>query len=122
MLVAVVPGKADGIPAHWLDLGWARCRLEDRQLAGNRPDWIAGLPAFLLSLLNTQSAGAGIAQEREAVHAAMAVLPLDFHAGAGGEVHFDGFWLCNLGHTIDDKERRCGPVLKLREVSAGEHE
>jgi hypothetical protein len=28
----------------------------------------------------------------------VAVLPLDFHASAGGDVHFDGFGICNQGH------------------------
>ena len=49
------------------------------------------LPAGFATLVVTQCTGTGIAQERKWVVGGVAVLPLDVHSRAGGQVHFDRF-------------------------------
>src|SRR5271170_7880380 len=109
MLVAVVPREADGILAHRLNFRGPRGSLEHRQRPGDRLQGIARLTAILLALFVAQSAGAGIPQERKAIDAVMAVLPLDVHAGAGSDIDFDGFGICNQDH--DDWLSRVASLL-----------
>src|SRR5262249_9791289 len=61
-----------------------------RQRSGRSLRRIAGLAAFLLALVVTERARAGVAEENKAVVGFVAVLPLDVHAVAGGKVDFDG--------------------------------
>ena len=69
---------------------------------GNCPAMgLSGSPGWrpsLLALFVAQRARAGIAQEGKAVDAAMPVLPLDLHAGAGGDVDFTRFRICDWVH------------------------
>src|SRR5215471_1262368 len=87
VLVAVIPLEADGVLAHRFRLNGARRSLEHRQGAGDRLQRITGLAAVLVALLIAHRAWASVAQEGKAVGALMAVLPLDLHACAGGDVH-----------------------------------
>src|SRR5580698_4052537 len=91
--------EADGVLADRLDFGWTRRRLKHGQSSRNRLKRIPGLAAVLLTLFVAQGTGAGIAQKRETKRAPVPVFPLDFHAGTGGEVDFDGFRISDEVHT-----------------------
>src|SRR5271157_2604171 len=90
VLVAVVPREADGVLAHRLDLRGPRGGLKHRQRSGDRLQGIARLAAILLSLFVAERTWTGIAQKRKAIDAAMAIFPLDVHAGTGSDIDFDG--------------------------------
>src|ERR1035437_6906365 len=96
--MAVVPREANGVFANRLNFRRPRRRLEHGQLPGDGLERIAGLAAILGALFLAQRARAGIAQEGKAVNAAMPVLPLDVHAGAGGDVDFNRFRICDWVH------------------------
>src|SRR5271157_4481728 len=96
--MAIVPREANGVLAHRLDLRRPCGGLEHGQLAGDRLYVIARLAAIFLSFFLAERARTGIAQEWKAIDAAVAVFPLDVHAGTGGDIDFDGFRICNGVH------------------------
>src|ERR1039458_7761538 len=96
--MAVVPRETNGVFANRLNFRRPRRRLEHGQLPGDGLERIAGLAAILGAFFLAQRARAGITQEREAVTAAMPILPLDVHAGAGGDVDFTRFRNCDWVH------------------------
>ena len=100
MLMAIVPGKADGVFADRLHFGRSRRSLEHGQSSRDRLDRITRLARVTLAFFVAQCAGAGIAKKRKRINAAMTVLPLDLHTGAGGYIHFYGFWIGNQVHKL----------------------
>src|SRR5260370_555464 len=90
-LRAVVPFEFQRGRADRLRRDRFRARLEHGQLAGLGVRRLARLASSLAPLFVAQRARAGIAQERKWVSGEVPVFPLNFHAGPGGQAHFDGF-------------------------------
>src|ERR1039458_10116264 len=96
--MAVVPRETNGVFANRLNFRRPRRGLEHGQLPGDGLKRVAGLAAVLGALFLAQRTRAGIAQKGKAVNAAMPVLPLDVHTGAGGDVDFNRFRICDWVH------------------------
>ena len=91
VLVAVIPGKADGIIADLGNFRGTGCRLEHLQRAsGIWRRGLIGLAVALCALFVARGTWTGIAQIREGVSALVAVFPADFHGCAAGFVDLDG--------------------------------
>jgi len=99
-LVAVVPLKFDCVLADRFRLGRLGGCLEHGQRPGRGFGRLPGLAAGFRAFFVTQSAGAGIAQEGKRVMRAMSVLPLDVHARAGGQAHFNRLGIRTGHHEI----------------------
>ncbi len=118
-LVAIIPVKLDGVFAHALSRQWLGRLLEHGQRAGRELGRLAGFAAGLATLVVTQSAGAGIAQEGKWVVGAVAVLPLDVHAGACSQVHFDRLGIRPVTFSVSHDRswvwggHSCPPPLNL---------
>src|SRR5664280_2071891 len=98
--MAVVPRETNGVFANRLNLRRPRRRLEHGQRPRDGLKRVAGLAAVLGALFLAQRARAGIAQEGKAVNAPMPVLQLDVHTGAGGDVDFNRFRICDWVHDV----------------------
>jgi len=82
--VAVFPMELDGVAADGLGAGGAGWGLVHLQQLRGFGLGLAGLAALNLALFDAGGAGAGVAQPGEVPMAAVAVFPVDFHAGALG--------------------------------------
>ena len=89
--VAVIPGNVQRIfthRLHFLGPGWL---FVHRQQRGRLLGGLAGIAMVRVALFSAGGAGACVTQPLEGEVGAMAVVPLDVHPGAGGDVDFDGF-------------------------------
>src|SRR5919109_1006207 len=93
-VVIVIPAKFDGIAAHRFDLVRLGRRLKHRQRTGRKLGRVSRLTAGLATFFIAQGARTGISKEGKAVVRNMPVLPLDFHTGAGGNVHLHRLGFC----------------------------
>lgn len=87
--VTVIPGDIQSIPAYRLHFFWLGRLFVHGQQAGSLFSGLAGIAVVVVALFRTCSAGAGVAQPLKAKVRMMAVVPLDIHAGTGGDVDFD---------------------------------
>jgi len=95
--VAVIPGNVQRIFTHRLHfLGPGRLLVHWQQ-AGGLLRGLARIAMVRVALFSAGSAGTGVPQPLEGEVGAMAVVPLNVHSGAGGDVDFDGFGV-NHGH------------------------
>src|SRR5208282_1800281 len=93
-VVIVVPGKADGIFTDCLGGNRPGGGFEHGKHAGSELGRLTGFAPGLVALFIAHGAGAGISQVDKIVVRNVAVSPLDVHARAGGEVHFDRLGIC----------------------------
>ena len=98
--MAVVPVELDRILADGFGGDWPGSGLEHWERAGGEAGRISGMAVSFGALLVTHRAGAGVAQVGEAIAGAVAVLPLDVHAGAGGQIDLDGLGVGRDGHEF----------------------
>jgi len=95
--MAVIPGNIEGIFPHRLHFfGPGRLFVHGQQRGGlfGGLAWIAMVG---VALFRAGGAGACVAQPLEGEVRVVAVVPLDVHSCAGGDVDFDGFGV-NYGH------------------------
>ena len=90
--VAVLPVELDGVAAYGVGAGGARGGLVHLQELFWFRLGVARLAVLLLPLFDAGGAGAGVAQPGEVPVAAVAVFPIDLHAGAFGleDTYFAG--------------------------------
>lgn len=87
--MAVIPDNIQGIATygfHFLGLGGF---LIHGQQAGRLFGRLSGAAVMGVAFFGAGGAGAGVAQPLETKVGAMAVVPLDVHAGTGGDINFD---------------------------------
>lgn len=95
--VAVIPGNVQSVFPHRLHLfGFGRLFVH-RQQRGGLFGGLARAAMVGVALFSAGGAGACVAQPLEGEVGAMAVVPLDVHSRAGGDVDFDGLGV-NYGH------------------------
>jgi hypothetical protein len=107
-IVVIVPDEFNGIPAHGFYLVRLGRGLEHGQRPRRQLRRISRLAASFTTFFIAQSAGAGIPQKAETVGGDMPVLPLDFHAGAGGDVHLDRLGFCPRLHVFSIAQADAG--------------
>lgn len=89
--MAVIPGDIEGVAAYGLYFLRARRLLVHRQKSVGGFGRLAGTAIVIVALFGAGGAGTGVAQPLKAVMRVVAVVPVDVHAGSGGDVDFDGF-------------------------------
>ncbi len=97
--MAVIPGDVQCIFSNRLDLFRACGLFVHGQQSVSWLGWLTRLAIVIIALFGAGSAGAGVAQPLEAIVRAMAVVPLNVHAGAGGDIDLDGFGIDD-GHQF----------------------
>src|SRR6266849_5549461 len=90
--MSVIPADIQCISANRSHFIWPHRLLIHRQDRGHLLHRLSRLPIVTVPFFCAGGAGAGIAQPLKAVMGAVVVLPHNIYPGAGGFVHFYGFW------------------------------
>ena len=95
--MAIIPCDIQSIPAHRLHFFGLGRLLIHRQQSSSLLRGLAWIAMMIVALFRAGGARTGVAQPLKAKVRVMAIVPLNVHASAGGDVHFDRLGI-DYGH------------------------